>query len=453
MSNDNRSPEQPDPLSATGMFLRAFDVEGEKKPSDPFAPAPPAARPPGAASERPPYPSAAPPQSAGQGPGQGPAHGEFTQMFNSQGQRPAPPPAQPATEAPTAVFRAPSYPSPPPAPPDQPPGEFTRIFVSGVTPPSTHTPAPRSIEDPPRPAPVSSATFLGSVPSSGPSKAKGFSSPGVSDSAEGGFTQFFSAPARPVTPPPSAAAPPPPPPRPQPVPDPTWRDDFFRTPEKAPGPEPASQSVTGILSSLSSAAGSSSRPPEPAPYRVEPLPSYAPPKPSESSPADPGGVTRIIQRLAQEQSAPAAPPQLAPEPPQDTGPGEFTRIMSAPPSRPAMGAPLAPAPAAPAPPPPAPMFAAPPLPPMPKVAPPPFAPPHLAPPPPAASPHPPAFAAPAPPAFAAPAIPLPKPAPPPIPVLAPPKSKLEAMVPILLVINTFLLLLLLMVVIFLIKSK
>ena len=59
MTKDNRNPEQPDPLSATGMFLRAFDVEGEKKPSDPFAPPPPSARPPGAASERPPYPSPA----------------------------------------------------------------------------------------------------------------------------------------------------------------------------------------------------------------------------------------------------------------------------------------------------------------------------------------------------------------------------------------------------------
>lgn len=39
-----------------------------------------------------------------------------------------------------------------------------------------------------------------------------------------------------------------------------------------------------------------------------------------------------------------------------------------------------------------------------------------------------------------------------MPALAPPKSKLEAMVPILLVINTFLLVLLLVVVIFLIKS-
>ncbi len=140
MSKDNPNPEQPDPLSATGMFLRAFDVEGEKKPSDPFAPAPAASRPPSSASERPPYPPAAPQQ---QGAGQGPGHGEFTQMFNAQGQRPAPPPAQPATEAPTAVFRAPSYPSPPPAPNDQPPGEFTRIFVSGVTPPQAAPPPQR----------------------------------------------------------------------------------------------------------------------------------------------------------------------------------------------------------------------------------------------------------------------------------------------------------------------
>ena len=445
MTKDNPNPEQPDPLSATGMFLRAFDVEGEKKPSDPFAPAPAAPRPPNAASERPPYPSAPPPRSAGQGTD----HSEFTQMFNSQGQgqRPAPPPAQPATEAPTAVFRAPSYPGPSPAPADQPPGEFTRIFVSGVTPPQA---APsRSVEDPPRPAPLSSATFLGSVPSSGSSRAKGFSSPGISDSAEGGFTQFFSAPARPASPPQSAAPPTPPPPRVQPAPDNSWRDDpFFRAPEKTSAPEQPSQSVTSILSSLSSPAGSGSRAPEPAPYRPEPMPSYAPPKPSESSPADPGGVTRLIQRLAQEQSAPAAPPPYVPDQPAESGPGEFTRIMSAPSTRPAMGAPPASAP-----PPPAPLFAAPPPPPMPKIAPPPFAPPSFAAPPPAA-PHSPAFAAPPVPAFAAPAVPMPKPAPPPpVPALAPPKSKLEAMVPILLVINTFLLLLLLMVVIFLIKSK
>ena len=395
MTKDNPNQEQPDPLSATGMFLRAFDVEGEKKPSDPFAPAPPSARPPNAAGERPPYPAPPPPPQAG---GQGAGQSEFTQMFNSQAPRPAPPPApnrQPRLRPPCSgplpirVRRL--------LPPTSRPASSRASLFRGSLLPRRRRAGQR--EDPPRPVPPSSATFVGSAPSSGSSRAKGFSSPGISDSADGGFTQFFSAPARPAPPPQSAAPPPPPPPRPQPAPDMSWRDDpFFRAPEKAP--EQPSQSVTSILSSLSSPAGSGSRPPEPAPYRPEPLPSYAPPKPSEPSPADPGGVTRLIQRLAQEQSAPAAPPQFAPEPPPDSGPGEFTRIMAAPASRPAMSGP--PAPGA-APPPPAPMFAAPPPPAMPKVAPPPFAPPPFAAPPPAAAPHPPAFAAPPPPAFAAPA--------------------------------------------------
>ncbi len=325
MSKDNPNQEQPDPLSATGMFLRAFDVEGEKKPSDPFAPAPPAARPPSAASERPPYPPPAPPQG-----GQGGGQGEFTQMFNSQAPRPAPPPApraQPATEAPTAVFRAPSSPTPQPAPPDQPPGEFTRIFVSGVTPPQT--PPRRTGEDPPRPAPPSSATFVGSVPSSGSSRAKGFSSPGISDSADGGFTQFFSAPARPAAPPQSAAPPPPRLPGPSQLPTcPGGMIRFSGRPRKRRNSRPRASPACCLRCPhrLVQVRGQ----PEPAPYRPEPMPSYAPPKPSEPSPADPGGVTRLIQRLAQEQSAPAAPPPFAPEPPADSGPGEFTRIMAAP---------------------------------------------------------------------------------------------------------------------------
>jgi hypothetical protein len=44
----------------------------------------------------------------------------------------------------------------------------------------------------------------------------------------------------------------------------------------------------------------------------------------------------------------------------------------------------------------------------------------------------------------------PKPAP---PAVAPPKSKLEAMVPVLLILNTFLLIVLLVVVVFAMKSK
>jgi hypothetical protein len=52
-----------------------------------------------------------------------------------------------------------------------------------------------------------------------------------------------------------------------------------------------------------------------------------------------------------------------------------------------------------------------------------------------------------------PAMPAaPKVAPPPMPAVAAPKGKLEAMVPILLVINTFLLVVLLVVVIFAMKK-
>jgi hypothetical protein len=48
---------------------------------------------------------------------------------------------------------------------------------------------------------------------------------------------------------------------------------------------------------------------------------------------------------------------------------------------------------------------------------------------------------------------MPAPAPPAAPALSAPKTKLEAIVPILLVINTFLLIVILMVVVFALKSR
>lgn len=421
--NDQNSgpepPEQADSFSATAMFLKAFDADA-KKPSEPAAqPAPwPAAN----SGDRQAYAPAAPPPSAN-GPG------EFTQMFNSLGQRPAsapPPPRETPPQAATHVVKG-----PPAAPADQGSGDITRIFVPGATP--ANAPPARPPEETLRPAP----------PSAGPSRSKGFSSPGVSDSAsaEGSFTQFFSNTPRPAASPQSSVPPPPPAPapapyNPPPAPDTSWKNDpFFRPVEKSSAAENPSPSVTSILSSLATSGPGSSAPraPEPAPYRPEPLPSYAPPKPAEEA----GGVTRLIQRLAQEPPASAAPPPSAPPPPAPagSGPGEFTRMIQGLGARPASPA----APAAPAPPPPAaPVFAMPAPPPMPKIAPPPMA----------------AHAAPAPPAFAAPAVPaIPKPAPPPPLAIAAPKTKLEAMVPILLVINTFLLVLLLVVVIFLIKAR
>ena len=452
-SNSGPEPEQADPLSATAMFLNAFEGGGESAPKapDPFAPGPPSPRT-SPVAERPP---AAVPSRPFAGPGGG-APGEFTQMFNSQGQRPAAPPAQPREAAPqdrgpheqvsprglevTQTLRSPQ------APGDSGAGEFTRIFVPGGTPP--YTPPSRPPEDTPRPGTLFA----------GPSKSKGFSSPGASDSAsaEGGISQFFNTiPRQPASAPPAPPRPAPPPP----AADTSWKNDpFFRPPEKSAAPEGPSPSVTNILSSLAGPGSSAPRRDEPAPYRADPLPSYAPPKPSE----DAGGVTQFIQRLSQEQLAPPVVPAPAPAPvpPPSQGPGEYTRMIEGLGAMPAAAAP------APAPPPPAPKaapaFAVPavPLPAAPAFAapavpaPPPL--PRVAPPPIPAAPAPHAAGAPAAPSFGAPAIPaMPKPALPPVPMpaVAPPKSKLEAMVPILLVINTFLLVLLLVVVIFLIKAK
>ncbi len=205
----------------------------------------------------------------------------------------------------------------------------------------------------------------------------------------GEFTQMFN----PLGPRPASTATPPPAPAP-PAEDISWKNDpFFRPPEKSAPPSQPSTSVTDILSSLaeSGSSPSGSRQPEPTP--------------------EAGGVTQFLKRLADVPARPSAPVASAPPPsPVDSGPGEYTRMINAMGTKPAMGTPAAPPHAAAAPPP-APAFVVPALPPAPKLA------------------------------------------PPPMPAIAPPKSKLEAMVPILLVINTFLLLLLLMVVIFLIKSK
>jgi hypothetical protein len=420
-SNSGPEPDQADSLSATAMFLKAFEVD-TKKAADPLpidTATPPSPRQVSAAPERVPAAPASAPASAS-----GTAPGEFTQMFNSLNPRPAaPPPPKPAPpQVATQVVKG-----PPPSPSNQGQGEFTKIFVSGVTP--AYTPPARPSEETPRPAP----------PSSGPSGSKGFSTPGVSGSAsgEGGFTQFFSNAPRPPAP---VQTPAPSPPRqsaaPPPSDDPWKNDPFFRPAEKASAPEAVSPSVTSMLSSLAGSGAGTSAPKqaEPAPYRPEPLPaaSYAPTKSAEEA----GGVTRLIQRLSQQPAAPVVPASSAPPAlPVDPGPGEFTRIMYGVGSRP------------PAPPPPAQQaFVVPPVPAppsIPKVAPPPM---------PGPMPH--AAAAPPAPVFAAPPVPaIPKPAPPPMPALAPPKSKLEAMVPILLVINTFLLVLLLVVVIFLIKAR
>jgi hypothetical protein len=455
--NDSNSgpkrPEEADPLSATAMFLKSFDLEpeGAKKPPDPFFSQPAAPGPGGPGNlgtDRPasvgaPFQPAAFPAQPAADPG------EFTQLFTGLGSpqtpaRSAVPPVEPPPQVATAVVKSPLQ-----AQPEQSGGDVTRLFVPGAT-PASNTPPPKSPENTSR-----HATPPPPPPSS---RSKGFSSPGVSDSAspDGSFTQFFSTspagqPARPAAPVQSFAQPAPQPSTPPPA-DIAWKDDpFFNPPAKPSSPDTPAPSITSMLSSLASPGTppSGSRQPDPAPYRPEPAPSYAPAKPAPPA-SDPGGVTQLLRRLDDlPTSQAAAAPPAASAPPPSQGPGEFTRVISAF-GRPLAGAPPAPPPARPAapgaspfaPPP----FAPPAPPPMPAMKPPSF--PAVAPPPPAPAPSP------GPAAFAAPSIPpLPKPAPPPLPALAPPKSKLEAMVPVLLVINTFLLVLLLVVVIFLIKAK
>jgi hypothetical protein len=288
---------------------------------------------------------------------------------------------------------------------------------------------------------------------------KGFSTPGVSDSAsaEGSFTQFFKAapstPAAASTPfAPVQSYRPPPPPPPQETP---WQHEpEFAAPTK-PADSTPSQSVTGLMSALSSPGGPSSGPrqPEVAPYRPEPMPSYTPAPPQEPSSIDSGSVTKLIQRLSQVQRE--APPEprmpIASEAPKTANvnaplgePGEFTRMISGDTVKAALGGaavPAQPAPAAAAPPPAAMPHLA-----VPAVAPPTIAPPTITPPTvtgggvhaPKVEP---------------PKIAPPKITPPALPALAAPKSKLEGMVPILLVVNTFLLVVLLVVVIFALKAK
>ncbi len=412
------TPEPTESLSATGMFLRAF---GESPKVDPSSAHPLKASP----AEVPAQPGVQRPVASTS------AAGEFTQLFHTLESRPAGNPAPPVSgetsiRPATPAVRIASQVASEQAS-DRAPGEFTRIFVGGVNPQASSS--PKSSEELTRQAPL---------PAASPARAKGFSSPGVSGSAsgEGSFTQLFNTPSqspnRPAPEPPVQSAPR----------NSAWNNDpIFRTPQNPPPSEPPSPSVTTLLASLGSSGGGSSplgRPPDPAPYRPEPSFRTPPPVSPEPSQVASGGVTRLIQRLAQTPAEPApASPPMPTTPPVSSGPGEFTRMISrmgpsSPAAEPPTGAPPAVAAPAPAP------FAAPA---MPAIAPPPI-------------PQAPKFApAPAPAMPPAPMPAVPKPPALAVPALAAPKSKLEAMVPILLVINTFLLLILLIVVIFLIKSR
>lgn len=440
--------EEADPFSATGMFLSALGKEAAEPQTrleiDPPQPAvrreaqPPAWQ---AAQEMPPSsPAETPVRTAVDFEPPKSAPGEFTRLFQAAVSPSAAPPRTSPVPPPAPSFE--SKPAPPSAP-----GEFTRVFVNPAdAKPVDRVPAPptKVIPDAP-PATLQAAS---------PARVKGFSS-GASDSAsaEGGFTQFFQA--RPSAPAPAPAPTPSFTPRvqsysPPPAPAPPAEEFKPRQPEFGMSQSSSdlganSSSVTNLFASLAPAKPQQQEARTPA---YEPPPSFTPaatpsfaPAPSEPSGGEAGSVTKLIQRLSATPAA--APPSTqtpaAPAPAASSGPGEFTRIINAGAMRSAPSAP--PPPAAPPPAAGAPM-------PMPTFAPP--AAPALP-----AMPVAPKPAAPPPPAFQAPKFEPPKPAAPAIapPAFAAPKSKLEEMVPILLVVNTFLLIVLIVLVAFALKAR
>jgi hypothetical protein len=403
MTEDGKKPGtegagQPDPLSATGMFLNTFQSEpqqpleqeqesagqwfaAEDKSSAPFD---------GAKLNGPweqplnaPSVPARPPLGEGK-----PVPGEFTQMFHKLDF--APPPAASAVPEPRAT----------PEISRQEPGEFTRMFVRATASmPKRPMPAP---SDPPAFAPPA------------PPRLKGFSTPGVSDSAspEGSFTQLFqnpaptpAAPVQPLTPLSNGT-------------EAAWSSILDSPPSKD---AMESAGVTQLFRALS-------------PQNELPANRFGEQSPQPAVPTAnaPGSITMLIQRLTEENlqsSVSSSPVPATPSDPAVSEPGEFTRIMS---GGLAKAAPVQSSPAE-----------------------------KVAVPAPAVLPAVPVVPIPAAPAFAAPVVPavaLPKAQAPPIPApkvasAEPPQSKLQQMMPMLLVLNAFLLVILIVLVVFLLKTR
>ncbi len=415
MTEDPKKPGagQPDPLSATGMFLNAFQTQTDQ-PVEPeqekagqwFAaddkggaesdgPRLGAARLGGPWDQplnAPSVPASVPRPPLGEG---RPVPGEFTQMFHKLDFAPSPAVSAPQEARPTPEISR------------QEPGEFTRMFVRATA------------SMPVRPMPAASDPAAFAPPA--PPRLKGFSTPGVSDSAsaEGSFTQLFQSPA------PAPAAPVRPLPPLSNGTEAAWSSSLDSPPSKD---AMESAGVTQLFRALS-------------PENELPANRFGEPAPQPAVPTAnaPGSITMLIQRLTEENlqsSAVSSPPAATgPDMAGVSEPGEFTRIMSRGPAAapPAQGGPAekvaAPAPV---------VFPVTPIPAAPSFAP----------------PSTPAFAAPAVPAVVVPPLQSP---PIPAPKVAasanPPQSKLQQMMPMLLVLNAFLLVVLIVLVVFLLKTR
>jgi hypothetical protein len=347
-----------------------------------------------------------PAEQAQEGAPKGPAKpappGEFTKMFHKL----EPPPSPPLPQARSSH-------SPP-----QEPGEFTRIFVAAATSPGLR-PAPKTPDAAPSAPPA-------------PPRMRGFSTPGTSDSAsaDGSFTQLFRTPSLPPSPSPLQPFTPLPSALPQAT-EPAWPQSSEPVPN---GDRMAPGGLTQLFRSLSEESETPSN-------RIgeSPLVGY-PASPAQPRAGDPASVTGLIRRLTedpQQSAAPTPPTPLAAAPAGLSGPpGEFTRIMAGGAANPASAAgpgvaagnfatPVPPTlvfPSAPVP-----AFAAPQLP----------------------APPAPVFAAPPVPALAVPPAQPPKAA----QSAAPQKSKLQQMLPMLLVLNAFLVVVLILLLVFALKSR
>lgn len=381
-------------LNATGMFRRAFEAiaaDSAQATADASAPGWPGGET-GPARVEEGDASAAPGLSSRD-------PGEFTRLFQV---------AQPASSEPESP-----NPVQTPAPgcprsgsrtevPAAEPGEFTRIFLG---PPGGS--GAESVQKP--------GTDAGN-----PIRPRGFSSPGASESAagEGSVTHFLRGPSAvsPLRRPPAAA------------PVESARMSFASAAQplsQAPSkdeellqgggtPARTTPSITHLLESLS--AHGASEPPAFGPV-VPPIPPPTTPR------AEPGGVTQFIRKLTDEPPGSAAVPPVPMPPPEESGPGEYTRVVARAEEKavglPPLGSPVSP-------PPPAARPAAPAMPALP--------------------------ALPAMPAVTIPAVARPG-VPPVTGALSPGKTKLEAMAPVLLALNTVLLMAVLLLLILLLRAR
>jgi hypothetical protein len=298
-------------------------------------PATPAAPPTEPAAPTTPPPPAAPSTPAGPG--------EFTRLFGAER---GPPPAQepparvPATPAPPPT--EPAVPTTPtPAAPPQPagPGEFTRLFGAeqGQAPPAPGAPpAPEpTAREPatPAPPPTEPAAPTTRLPPAAPSEPAG----------PGEFTRLFGAEGGPPPAPEPPAWEPAAPPPTMPGEAGDYRDRLRGAGKPAPGTRPPATPPT-------EPAAPPQTPSEPGEFTRlfgkegdEAPPQARPPTPGPTPPpASPGSSGDYRDRL-QGAGGPTPPTPLssAPAPDLPSGPGAYTRIVSATPSQPA-GTPPAP---------------------------------------------------------------------------------------------------------------